>query len=475
MKTATTSKPNFSIRPAARAAQARAAASPVSSAFNGRGVVETPAFTSARPAVEKGGISFTVLAHRTARGWIAEATWQGLCGHLPADGRYPHAGSKPFATRSEAVDDALCRGLRQVQDQLGPLVRAPAWSDAVQRLQTWMVEAVVQVRANDETLPLRGRTVIDLCSGGLGGFGVGLAGLGARVALACEIDPAARAVYLRNVRPATMHDDLCTLDGTRLQCDILTVGLLCQAFSKAGKGRGFADPVLANVYTHTKRLLREIDAKAVVIECARQFLTQDGGRDADEVRQLLMQAGYRVQHRTLDAAGFGLPQSRERSFIVATRLGLPVDQVLGYVFPAEHAPAAVVADIFERGVPATIASSEIVMHAEGTTRRAAKLAEVGLIGGRDCQGYRIYDPQKGLGATMTASGGGRAQCTGAYLVDGGARGLTPREACRMQGLPDWAAHHPVIGHALRHAGNAVAVPVARELGRQLAGLLGAQR
>jgi len=137
VKTATTRKPRSSIRPAALAAQSRAAASPVSSAFNARGVVETPAFTLARPAVEKGGVSFTVLAHPTARGWIAEATWQGMCGHLPADGRYPHAGSKPFATRSEAVDDALCRGLRQVQDQLGPLIDATAWSNAVQRLQAW--------------------------------------------------------------------------------------------------------------------------------------------------------------------------------------------------------------------------------------------------------------------------------------------------------------------------------------------------
>jgi site-specific DNA-cytosine methylase len=53
-----------------------------------------------------------------------------------------------------------------------------------------------------------------------------------------------------------------------------------------------------------------------------------------------------------------------------------------------------------------------------------------------------------------------------------ARGLTPREANRMQGMPEWAAHHPLPTHALKHAGNAVAVPVARELGRQLGAILG---
>jgi site-specific DNA-cytosine methylase len=42
----------------------------------------------------------------------------------------------------------------------------------------------------------------------------------------------------------------------------------------------------------------------------------------------------------------------------------------------------------------------------------------------------------------------------------------------MQGMPEWAAHHPLPMHALKHAGNAVAVPVARELGRQLGQILG---
>ena len=235
--------------------------------------------------------------------------------------------------------------------------------------------------------------------------------------------------------------------------------------------------MLAKAYAHTKRLLREIKAQVVIIECARQFLTQDGGKDAEEVRELLMKAGYRVQHRTLDAAGFGVAQSRERSFIVATRLGLPVDAVLGYVFPQEKVPSAAVEDILEVDVPHTIEADQFVLHGEPPTARSTTLVEVGLLKTvkaqelLDAQGYRLYSP-KGLGATLTASGGGRASCTGAYLVNGRARGLTPREASRMQGMPEWAAHHPTTGHALKHAGNAVAVPIARELGRQLGSILG---
>jgi DNA (cytosine-5)-methyltransferase 1 len=465
--------PNFKKSPIA-------AAMPAPSPFNARGVVANPQFDLARPSGAKDGIKITVKAHPIGTGqWIAAATWSSQCGHVPFDGSYPSKWAKVFKTRSEAVEHAIDLALRQITDQLGPLAKTPTWAKKVASAKKWAAEAIVQTRKNDETLPLHGKTVIDLCAGGLGGFGLGMSSLGAEVLLACEIDPNARSVYLQNVKPREMHADLCTLDGTKLTCDILSLGLLCQAFSPAGKRKGFKDPALAKVYQHTKRLLREITAKVVIIECARQFLTQEGGKDADDVRDLLMQSGYRVQNRILNASGFGVAQSRERSFIVGVRLDMPTDDILGYVFPTEQEPTAVVEDILEPNVPHTIADDQFVLHSELPTGRRTTIAEVGLLKSvksqqlLDSQGYRLYSP-KGLGATLTASGGGRASCTSAYLVKGHARSLTPREAARMQGMPEWAAHHPVEGHALKHAGNAVAVPVARELGRQLGAILAAR-
>ncbi len=455
-----------------------AAAIAVPSHYNARGVVENPAFVMVRPTGAAGEITLTVRAHPIGKGqWIAATTWGCLSGHLPFDGSYPSKWSKVFHSRSEAAEHALDLALRQIKEQLGKLAQNPEWRTKVEAVTAWAAAAIVQTRQNDECLPLRGITVIDLCAGGLGGFGLGLTSLGAEVLLACEIDPEARSVYLKNVKPRQMHTDLCTLDGTKLVCDILSLGLLCQAFSTAGKRRGFDDPALAAVYQHTKRLLREIRARVVIIECARQFLTQEGGKDANEVRELLMQSGYRVQHRTLNAAGFGVAQSRERSFIVGIRLDIATDDILGYVFPTEQEPTAVVEDILEPNVPHTIADDQFVLHSEVPTERCTTLAEVGLmktVGAQtllDSQGYRLY-ATTGLGCTLTASAGGRAGQTGVYLVDGHARRLTPREASRMQGMPEWATHHATVGHALKHAGNAVAVPVARELGRQLGQILG---
>lgn len=436
------------------------------SPFNERGMVEKPDFVVARPNGATDQIEFSVKAHSLADGcWIAEPSWFCTSGQTPGHSQHPSRTSQTFQTRSEAVEDAFNRGLRQIKSALAELQDEPKWQKRLNALATWTSTTVDQVRANDETLPLRGCSVIDLACGGLGGFGLGLKSLGAEVQLACDIDPNARAMYQQNVRPASMHDDICTLDGENLQCDILTMGLMCQAFSKAGKGLGMNDPNLGVAYKHSLRLLSQIDAKVVIIECVRQLLTVNGGHDAQLVRDTLLMAGYRVQHRTLNAKGFGLAQSRERAFIVATRIGIPTDDILGYIFPAEKAPTVTVKDIMDEHIQGDVSPARLhVLRAEPTAKQDC-LIEVARIDGRNSQGYRVYSPM-GIAATLTAMSGGRGQ-TSVYSINGKARALTAREACRLQGLPEWSAHHHVRTHACKHAGNAVAIPLVRELGRML--------
>lgn len=453
------------------ATAARSCTSAALSLFNKRGVITSPMFTLRRPTTAGVDIEFTVRGHRVENDlWIAQPTWVCRSGSIPLDGIPLHEGSRGFRSRSEAVADAMSRGLRMARKQKHRNLGTQRWNRALASLAAWMAEAMEAVRAEDETLPLRGLVGIDLLSGGQGALSEAMVSQGIRIDLACEIDPPAREAYLQNFRPRVMHDDICTLDARRLNADIVTMGLMCQAFSVAGNGLGFDDPALALAYMHAIRVLCEIRAKVLIIECARQFMTLDGGKHSDELIERLMLAGYRVQHRALNAAGFGAPQSRERSFLVGTRIGLDVDDIVGVLFPEEQEPSACVEDILDDGVP-TISDADIVSHGDEPVSRVGKLALVGRVGGRNSQGYRVYST-RGLGATLTASGGGRAPCTGAYRVPGGARALTPREAYRMQGMPEWSEHHPNERQALRHAGNAVAVPVARELIRSLGSILG---
>ncbi len=438
--------------------------------FNGRGVISNPSFKLIREATEA-EIGFQVVAHEAEPGaWIAEPGWLCRSNAMPLDMTPLHRGSTRFQTKSEAVEDAMNRGMLMIRAQRHRASQSSAWLAEIEAIRSWMADAMVTVRADDASLPLRGVTCIDIFSGGNGGFSLGLASLGATIELACEIDANARDVYRQNVRPKAMHDDVCTLSLKGRKVDIVTMGLLCQAFSPSGKGLGFADPKLAAAYAASMRLLEEVDAKVAIIECSSKFLNLHGGKHSDELIGRMLASGYRAQHRVMNSAGFGVPQDRERSVLVFTRVGVPVDALMGFIFPEEAAPSVSVEDIMESGVPVTISESQLTLNADEPAERVGATVRLGDIDGKKHQGYRIYST-KGIGIALTASSGGKGRFSGAYRVKGGARALTPREACRMQGQPEWAAHHETHTHAMRHAGNAIATPLAREIGRQLASIL----
>ena len=439
--------------------------------FNARGVISKPSFKLARKTGED-DIKLRISSHEVEPGsWIAEPSWVCRSASMPLDMTPLHRGSQRFKTKSEAVENAMDRAVVMVCRQSHRQSKKADWTAKIEGLRSWMADAMVKVREGDESLPLRGKTVIDIFSGGNGGFSIGLASLGATIELACEIDPNARSVYARNVRPKAMHDDICTLSLKGRKVDIVTMGLLCQAFSPAGKGLGFADPKLAAAYKASMRVLEEVDAKVVIIECSSKFLNLHGGKHSDELIGRMLASGYRAQHRALNSKGFGVPQDRERSVLVFTRVELPVDTAMGFLFPEEAAPTMCVEDIMESDVPVTISESQLTLHSTEPSERVGAPVRLGDIDGKKHQGYRCYSV-KGIGIALTASSGGKGRFSGAYRVEGGARALSPREACRLQGQPEWASHHGTHTHAMRHSGNAIATPLARELGRKLTVIFG---
>lgn len=442
-------------------------------ALNDLGVVVTPRFTKARPIGTAGDIEFRIEAHEFDDDlWGAEFLYVSRTDSIPLFGNPLNTEAKRFQTLTEAVGDAYDRGLVSIKHEKHRTADTPQWAAKLEALAVWIDEAMVEVREADTALWGRNLTGMDIFTG-MGNLALGLASMGMKFELCCEIDPTAREVAQRNLHPSVMHDDICTLletckrKGIKLKADVVTMGLLCQAFSPAGLGLGFKDPKLQAAYEASMQVLEAVDAKVIIVECAAEFLRNAGGKYADEFIRRVMLRNYRAQHRVLNAACFGVPQMRERSILVFTRMDVDVNPITGYLFPEEQEPTATVDDIIDHDLPATIPEADITDRKPVPVGRFTKRIKVGNIRGKKHQGYRVY-ATNGVGPTLTASGGGAARFTEAFKVKGGARPLTPREACRMQGLPEWACHHPVHSHAMRHAGNAVAVPMARELFRQLA-------
>jgi DNA (cytosine-5)-methyltransferase 1 len=476
-KPAPVSKQRTEAAAAVQTASATTKAFTKVTAINDLGVVVTPRFTKVRPKSTPGDIEFRIEAHQFDDGlWGAEFLYVSRTDSVPLFGNPLNTKTPRFQTLTEAVGDAYDRGLVSIKKEKHRTARTTQWAVKLEALTQWVDNAMVEVRDADDALWGRGLTGMDIFTG-MGNLALGFASMGMKFELCCEIDPTAREVAQRNLRPRLMHDDIrtllatCKAKGIKLKTDLLTMGLLCQAFSPAGLGLGFRDPKLQEAYEASMQVLESVDAKVIIVECAAEFLKNEGGKYADEFIRRVMLRNYRAQHRVLNAACFGVPQMRERSILVFTRMDVDVNPITGYLFPEEHEPTATVDDILDHELPATIPETDITDRKPVPVGRFTKRVKVGHIRGKKHQGYRVY-ATNAVGPTLTASGGGAARFTEAYKVEGGARPLTPREACRMQGLPEWACHHPLHSHAMRHAGNAVAVPMARELGRQLGQILG---
>lgn len=441
--------------------------------FNVDGVVEKPSVAISRELSKRELISVTIHAHKVDDQWISRAVWKLTVAPSLGDGMYPGRRSDRHATKTAAIEAATTALIHEVEEQLGDLVAQPKWAEQVSLLRQWTTQAIDACHQADATSPLLGKTVIEAFAG-IGTATLALKANGAESILVIENDEHALAVCQRAVKPAQVHRDIRDFDGKGWTCDFLVMGAVCTGHSAAGRGQGFADSSVNEVHQAAMRLVRDVDFKVAIVECASELLTAKHHADFAQWRHAFMRRGCRVQHRVLDAADFGVPQSRMRSFIVATRGDLNLDKVLGFVFPKGAGRTATVKDILQKHVSdaqhlGRIKASEVKWHRE-QRRSPHGLRELGRIGGKPHQGYRVYDPNA-IGPTMTANGGGRAPCTGAYLIDGKVRGLTPREACRMQGLPEWFEHDPDTRRALKQAGNALAYPLFRALGTQIADAL----
>jgi DNA (cytosine-5)-methyltransferase 1 len=365
--------------------------------------------------------------------------------------------SVPRATRAAAIADAA----RRLRADL--LAKCPVRDDLIKAeraeldaLLAW-VDSLVTQPAEDK--PLEGKTFLDLFSG-IGGFHQGLANLGAKCIGACEIDAAARDTYRANFGAhIPMHEDVRALDPATLPpIDIIAAGFPCQSFSAAGNREGIAAKDKGPLFFEVVRIAAVTRPALILLENVKGLMTLEGGAVARQVADALAEIGYAVSMQVLDASKFGVPQQRERVFVVAQRLDLFCPQGKPFAFPAGTDSSKVVADILEKRITADRCKAS--MTPATTKRRSARTGQtvVGLIGGKNNQGYRVMSPN-GKGATLCANSGGPGAKTGLYLADGKPRRLTPRECARMQGFPESFVPHSTPSQARKQFGNSVAVPV----------------
>ncbi len=144
-----------------------------------------------------------------------------------------------------------------------------------------------------------------------------------------EIDKYAIQTYEKNWKGHKNYGDATRINPDELpDFDLLVGGFPCQAFSIAGKRKGF-DDTRGTLFFDIARILQHKRPQHILLENVKGLLSHDSGKTLQTIAQVLSELGYRIEWQVLNAKDFGVPQNRERIFIVGHLRG----ECAGQVFP----------------------------------------------------------------------------------------------------------------------------------------------
>ena len=177
------------------------------------------------------------------------------------------------------------------------------------------------------TLARGGFKFIDLFAG-LGGFHVALDRLGGECVFASEWVPALQSLYEQNFG-VSVHGDITKVDMSEIpEHDFLTAGFPCQPFSKAGEQLGFDHTLQGQLFFEVLRILEQRRPSSFVLENVPNLLKHNSGSTFDFMRKQLERLGYHVSAARRSPHQFGIPQVRDRLYIVGAQ-----DSLDGFEWP----------------------------------------------------------------------------------------------------------------------------------------------
>ena len=303
---------------------------------------------------------------------------------------------------------------------------------------------------------LSGYTFIDLFAG-LGGFRIALESFGAKCVYSNEWDKAVATVYKNNFGDLPDGDITKVNEEIIPDHDILCAGFPCQAFSISGKQRGFEDS-RGTLFFDVARIVKAKKPKIIFMENVKNFATHDNGQTLDVVENTIKELGYSFHYKVLNASDYGIPQKRERIYMIGFRNDLNVDS---FNFPKAFPLTKHLEDFLleEKDVPSNLFIDRPDTYWNGVVDNSYSSSSIRLgTVNKGGQGERIYSV-KGIAITLSAYGGGVYSKTGGYLINGKTRKLAPRECARIMGYPDSYKISVSQGLAYKQFGNSVVIDV----------------
>lgn len=325
---------------------------------------------------------------------------------------------------------------------------------------------------------------------GIGGFRLGMEMAGHECVGFCEVDVFARKSYkaiFNTEKEVELHDIRSVPDESIRglgRVDILCGGFPCQSFSLAGSRRGFRDE-RGNLFFEVTRFAKLLRPSYIFLENVPGLLSHGGGDTFETILSTLDALGYNVEWQVLNSSHFGVPQNRQRVFLVghSRRRGTrPIFPLGSYNREVAELPKIGNVHPSGKGMNGDVYSAEGTAPTLTTNKgEGMKIVLSGRLPGKYSITNRVYDTS-GIAPTLsTMQGGGQEPKIiqrshgfnkgGVVMSDFRIRKLTPRECWRLQGFPDWAFNRAEKVNSnsqlYKQAGNSVTVPVIAAIARQL--------
>lgn len=317
-------------------------------------------------------------------------------------------------------------------------------------------------------------TFIDLFAG-IGGFRLAMQNLGGKCVFTSEWDEQAKKTYSVNFGEVPFGD--ITKEETKKfipdEFDVLCAGFPCQAFSIAGKRGGFED-TRGTLFFDVAEIIKRKQPKAIFLENVKGLFNHDKGKTLSTILNVLRNdLNYFVPDpKILNAKDFGVPQNRERIFIVGFRRDLGIKS---FEYPKPIMKTVTFEDIRETNpVSVKYYLSETYLNTLINHKKRHESKGNGF-------GFEII-PNKGTANAVVCGGMGRERnlviddriedFTPVTKIKGevnrhGIRKMTPREWARLQGFPDIFQIPVADASAYKQFGNSVAVPAIQATANEI--------
>lgn len=297
---------------------------------------------------------------------------------------------------------------------------------------------------------------------GIGGIDLAFEQAGFRTIWANEIDKYACITYRLNFGDDYLVEgDIQNISAESVPyADVLVAGFPCQAFSSVGLQKGFKDP-RGNLFFETARIISAMKPQVIFFENVANLVKHDNGQTFSVINSVLNELGYTVTYKIMNACEYGIPQQRNRIYMVSFLDPLLASQ---FQYPESRPLTSTAFDYFDK----TRQTDYYYMNGHKKwDEMIAFMTNRNFI-------YRFTDwgmskGREGICPTLLAAMGSPYERIPFFYDDFSIRKITQREAARLQGFPE-SFEFPikkVPKQVYKQIGNSVCVPVVREIAENI--------